>query len=144
MASFRSASSAARSKPSEAPLVASSPAVSSKAMKTPGSPNRVAPWTRNSRAIKVLPHPGPPQTRVVRPRGRPPQVISSSPWIPVGTFSSRPGPLVLGSGSFAVGAFMIVLYTQERYPTPREANAPTLCKNEIESADGVLVREIVV
>jgi hypothetical protein len=94
-------------------------------------------------AIKVLPHPGPPQTRVVRPRGRPPQVISSSPWIPVGTFSSRPGPLVLGSGSFAVGAFIIVLYTQERYLTPRK-NAPTLCKNEIESADGVLVREIVV
>jgi hypothetical protein len=39
---------------------------------------------------------------------------------------------------------MIVFYTQERYPTPREANAPTLCKNEIESSDGVLVREIVV
>jgi len=39
---------------------------------------------------------------------------------------------------------MIVLYRQDRYPTPREANAPTLCKNEIESSDGVLVREIVV
>jgi hypothetical protein len=38
---------------------------------------------------------------------------------------------------------MIVLYTQ-RYPTPRdEENAPALCKNEIESSDGVLVREIV-
>jgi len=42
-----------------------------------------------------------------------------------------------------VGAFIIVLYTLERYLTPRK-NAPTLCKNEIESADGVLVREIVV
>ena len=32
----------------------------------------------------VLPQPAPPQTRVGRPRGRPPSVISSSPWIPVG------------------------------------------------------------
>jgi len=37
---------------------------------------------------RVLPQPGPPQTRVGRPFGRPPQVISSSPWMPVGHLGS--------------------------------------------------------
>ena len=58
--------------------------VSSKDMKTPGSRNSVAPRTRNSMASRVLPQPAPPQTRVGRPLGRPPPVISSSPWMPVG------------------------------------------------------------
>ena len=34
----------------------------------------------------VLPEPGPPETRVGRPVGRPPLVISSKPGIPVGDF----------------------------------------------------------
>jgi hypothetical protein len=56
-------------------------------MKTPGSPNRVAPATRNCMANSVLPHPGPPHTRVGRPAGNPPPVISSNPEIPVGALS---------------------------------------------------------
>ena len=62
---------------------ASSSAVSSKAMNTPGSPNcarraRGIPWPSS-----VLPQPAPPQTSVGRPRGSPPPVISSSPWMPL-------------------------------------------------------------
>jgi len=34
----------------------------------------------------VFPHPGPPQTMVVRPRGNPPPLISSRPLIPVRAF----------------------------------------------------------
>ena len=63
---------------------ASSSAVSSKAMKTPGSPNSAAPRTRNSMPKSVLPQPAPPQTSVGRPRGSPPPVISSRPGMPVG------------------------------------------------------------
>src|SRR3954471_4605518 len=57
---------------------------SSKAIRTPGSLNSVAPRTRNSRPIIVLPEPGPPQTMVVRPRGKPPPLIRSNPFMPVG------------------------------------------------------------
>jgi hypothetical protein len=39
-------------------------------------------------ANMVLPQPGPPQTMVGRPAGRPPPVISSKPAIPVGAFFS--------------------------------------------------------
>ena len=81
-------SSRFRSKPSDATFAASSSAVSSNAMKTPGSPNSVAPRTRNSIANSVLPQPAPPQTSVGRPRGSPPPVISSRPWIPDGAFGS--------------------------------------------------------
>ena len=80
---------------------ASSSAVSSKAMNTPGSPNSMAPRTRNSIASSVLPQPAPPQTSVGRPRGKPPPVISSSPWMPVGalgSFAVLPLPLVLDIG----------------------------------------------
>ena len=70
-------------------------AVSSNDMNTPGSPCSVAPRTRNSIAKSVLPQPAPPHTSVGRPRGSPPPVISSRPWIPegdLGRFSSpRPG-----------------------------------------------------
>ena len=45
----------------------------------PGSSNSVAPRTRNSMPSRVFPQPGPPQTRVGRPLGRPPNVISSRP-----------------------------------------------------------------
>ena len=76
-----------RSKPSEATFFARSSDGSSKLMNTPGSPKRVAPLTRNCMANSVLPHPGPPHTRVGRPAGRPPPVISSKPRIPVGAFS---------------------------------------------------------
>ena len=65
----------------EATLVVSSSAVSSNATKTPGSP-RSMPRTMNSAASRVLPHPGPPATSVVRPRGSPPEVIWSSPSTP--------------------------------------------------------------
>ena len=56
---------------------------------TPGSPNSVAPRTRNSIASSVLPQPAPPQTSVGRPRGSPPPVISSSPWMPVAALGSE-------------------------------------------------------
>jgi hypothetical protein len=59
--------------------------VSSKATKMPGSLQSRAPWARNCKAMMVLPEPGPPTSKVVRPRGRPPPVISSKPAIPVGT-----------------------------------------------------------
>jgi len=64
---------------SERTFCVSSAAVSSNAMKTPGSPYWVAPRTRNSMARRVLPAPALPHTRVGRPRGSPPPVISSSP-----------------------------------------------------------------
>src|SRR5580704_13427060 len=44
---------------------------------------------RNSIPSMVLPQPGPPQTIVVRPRGNPPPLISSSPLIPVGAFGNE-------------------------------------------------------
>src|SRR5262245_7661238 len=58
-------------------------------MNTPGSPNSVTPRTRNSMASRVLPQPALPQTSVGRPRGNPPPVISSSPWMPVAAFGSE-------------------------------------------------------
>src|SRR5271156_1853636 len=79
----------ARSKPSEATLAFNSASVSSKDMKTPGSSNCTAPRMRNSAASSVLPQPAPPQTSVGRPRGSPPPVISSRPWIPVGHLGKR-------------------------------------------------------
>ena len=74
IASFFCATSACRSYPSEAKFVASSSACSSKATKTPGSPNSFAPRDRNSMASSVLPHPAPPHSSVGRPWGRPPPV----------------------------------------------------------------------
>ena len=55
-------------------------------MITPGSPYWVAPRTMNSIAINVLPQPAPPQIKVGLPAGRPPRVITSRPWMPVGHF----------------------------------------------------------
>ena len=66
-----SASSPARSKPSEATFSVRSAADSSNASRTPGSSNSWAPRTRNSSPNSVLPEPGPPVTRVARPRGQP-------------------------------------------------------------------------
>ena len=80
--SFFWAERRSRSKPSDATFWASSSAVSSKAMNTPGSPISM-PRTRNSTAKRVLPAPALPQTRVGRPRGRPPPVISSRPRMPL-------------------------------------------------------------
>src|ERR1035437_9610557 len=58
----------------------------------PGSLHSCAPCTRNCSASRVLPEPGPPTSSVVRPRGKPPPVISSKPVMPVGalvgTFTS--------------------------------------------------------
>nr|ART37899.1 F506 [uncultured bacterium] len=59
--------------------------VSSKATKMPGSLQSWAPCTRNCSANTVLPEPGPPTSNVVRPRGKPPPVISSNPVMPVST-----------------------------------------------------------
>src|SRR5579862_5974679 len=73
-----------RSKPSDVTFAASSSAVSSNERQTPGSSYRLAPCTRNCIPSSVLPHPALPQTRVGRPRGRPPSVISSRPRMPVG------------------------------------------------------------
>ena len=82
-----SASSWARSNPSDATFDRRSSMVSSNATNTPGSSNSGIPRTRNSIAISVLPHPAGPQTSVGRPRGRPPPVTSSSPLMPVGVLS---------------------------------------------------------
>jgi hypothetical protein len=56
--------------PSEAKFIASSPAFSSNAMKTPGSPNCTAPRTMNSIASNVLPQPASPHRSVGRPCGK--------------------------------------------------------------------------
>ena len=74
-----------------ATLAVSSAAFSSNIMNTPGSPNCVAPRTRNSMASIVLPHPAAPQTSVGRPAGSPPPVISSRPSMPVGAFEKGRG-----------------------------------------------------
>src|SRR5271170_3522611 len=89
MAIFLRRTKPARSNPSDATLAFNSPSVSSKAINTPGSPNCTAPRTRNSAANSVFPQPAPPQTRVGRPRGNPPPVISSRPWMPVGHLGKR-------------------------------------------------------
>ncbi len=85
-ASFRRRMSDGTSKPRLATFAAISASVSSKLMKTPGSPKSLAPRTMNSMARSVLPHPALPQTSVGRPSGRPPSVISSSPRMPVRHF----------------------------------------------------------
>src|SRR5258706_5806590 len=75
--------------PSEATLAARSAARSSKLMKTPASPKRVAPFTRKVIPKRVLPHPAAPHSNVGRPAGNPPNVTSSRPPIPVGVLASR-------------------------------------------------------
>src|SRR5215471_13303830 len=75
-------------------------------MNTPGSSYWVAPRTRNSIDSKVLPHPGPPQTRVGLPRGKPPPVISSSPWMPVGAFAKTSGETRRWLSGFFMAAFL--------------------------------------
>ena len=77
--------------------------VSSKAMKTPGSLNSVAPRTRNSMPSSVLPQPALPQTSVGRPCGRPPIVISSKPRMPVGVLA-KPGSA--SAATFALRLFI--------------------------------------
>jgi len=57
-------------------------------MKTPGSEKCRAPLTRNCVAKSVFPDPALPQTKVARPRGSPPKVISSKPSIPVADLES--------------------------------------------------------
>src|SRR5260221_3728583 len=74
---------------SAGPLPFTPAPVSSRPTTTPASPNCAAPRTRNSAASSVLPQPAPPQTSVGRPRGRPPPVISSRPWMPVGHCGKR-------------------------------------------------------
>jgi hypothetical protein len=57
--------------------------LSSKATKMPGSLWMRAPFTSVCSAMIVLPEPGPPSNSVVRPRGKPPLVMSSNPSMPV-------------------------------------------------------------
>src|ERR1700730_4992839 len=85
---FLLSTSDGRLNPSDSTLRLISSPVSSKVIKTPGSPNSVAPRTRNSMANMVFPQPGPPHTMVGRPAGRPPPLISSKPAIPLGAFFS--------------------------------------------------------
>ena len=80
--------SSSRSKPSERTLRVTLAADSSKLTSTPGSPYCRAPATRNSSPSSDLPAPALPATSVTLPLGSPPPVISSSPRIPVGAFSS--------------------------------------------------------
>ena len=70
----------------ERTLSVSSRALSSNIMNTPGSPNCVAPRTRNSIASIVLPQPALPHTSVGRPDGKPPPVMASRPVMPVRNF----------------------------------------------------------
>ena len=79
------------SNPREARFAVRSSTDSSNDMNTPGSLYRRAPLIKNSIPRIVLPLPGPPQTSVGRPRGSPPPVISSRPWIPVGDLGTKLG-----------------------------------------------------
>ena len=56
-------------------------------------------------ASKVLPQPALPQTRVGRPRGSPPPVISSRPVIPVGAFSMPPAGEEIASSERIIVCF---------------------------------------
>ena len=97
-------------------LAASSCAFSSNIMKTPCSPNCIAPSTMKVAASMVLPHPGPPTTKVGRPRGRPPPVISSRPPMPVKAFcSGRSEPFVL---SFMLAGWRGVVPSRCDFPGP--------------------------
>src|SRR3989449_6971975 len=82
------------SQPKDAALATTCWKPSSKATKMPGSSNRWAPFTNVWRANTVLPDPASPASNVVRPRGNPPPVISSTPSIPVCALARR------GSRSF--------------------------------------------
>src|SRR4051812_38911613 len=57
-------------------------------MNTPGSLNRVTPFTRKVTANSVLPQPAAPHTSDGRPVGRPPKVIASKPVMPVGALGN--------------------------------------------------------
>ncbi len=68
---------------------------SSKVTKTPCSSSPVIPLYKNCIASKVLPVPEVPLTRVDRPLGKPPWVISSSPSIMVRSFCTPSSCLLL-------------------------------------------------
>src|SRR6185312_2804087 len=91
--------SSARFQPKLSAFAMSRFEASSKATKIPGSLHSCAPCTRNWSERMVLPEPGPPTSSVVRPRGRPPPVISSRPVIPVGALVVLRGT---GSSEFMV------------------------------------------
>ena len=79
----------AESKPSERTLAVSSAAFSSNIMNTPGSPNCVAPRTRNSMASIVLPQPAVPQISVGRPAGTRRRLSHRAPGFRWGLWSGR-------------------------------------------------------
>ena len=58
--------------------------------------------------ISVLPQPAPPQTSVGRPRGRPPPVMTSRPWMPVGHFASLARGGGAGLGRRLIGGLSTV------------------------------------
>lgn len=93
-----------RSTPGERRFCVSSSAFSSNIMKTPGSPYSTAPCTRNSAASRVLPEPAEPQISVGLPCGKPPPVISSRPWMPVGALAKGIGSEGLVFAGLGVGA----------------------------------------
>src|SRR5438309_410520 len=114
------------SQPKDAALAATCWKPPSKATKMPGSSNRRAPFTNVWRANTVLPDPAGPASNVVRPRGNPPPVISSTPSIPVCAFDRR------GSRSFwflrAMPISVLGLYSNTlRQPQqdPRGGGQPT-------------------
>jgi hypothetical protein len=50
---------------------------------------------------------------VVRPAGKPPPVISSNPWIPVGAFRMGASPALAGRLDSAASTFEVVIKTNE-------------------------------
>ena len=122
---FLWAMSAARSKPSEATSAVRSSTLSSKVMNTPRSPNSVAPRTKNSVARRVFPDPAAPQTKVGRPLGSPPPVISSSPVMPVAAFAKAAKRPRVTAGSNATAGRLASfgggggLRNRDHYPTGR-------------------------
>src|SRR5581483_5492645 len=116
------------SKPSDLTFWASSSAVSSNVMMTPGSRNFRMPLRMTLIPSNVLPDPAPPHTRVGRPVGRPPPVMSSNPGTPVGVLASGTPPLLLPRfiRSSADAAALTVTYRRGRTASAQAFEGITL------------------
>lgn len=84
---------------------------SSNIINMPGSPNSVTPRRRNSTSIIVLHTPALPQTRMGCPAGKPPPLISSSPWITIGQWTSHGDKFwfVFGSSELAKACSFLLI-----------------------------------
>src|SRR5450631_4773661 len=111
-----SASNPSMSKSSELTSATTSARFCSNVRNTPRSPYSVTPLTRNCNANRLLPEPGGPHTKLGRPAGNPPPVISSKPTIPVGLFGSCGPPLSPGFSASVLANTPPRIEETHRYP----------------------------